>query len=390
MFRVCYTVDAPYAGGAERYISLICGALDKKLFEPFVLVKRGADLTAWRSGMERIGAEVVEAEMDLPFRPAHAPGIFNALRRIAPDIVHINMPGPYDGQMGLLVPMARFAGATGVVTTEHLPMVERTWKRAFIKSFSYRWIDRVLTVCDANVPYLVRRQGVPPAKISVVHNALPGDFGAGRVSVREKTREHLNLRDDSTALAMVGSLIERKGFPVLLEALVLLEDLSWQLIVVGEGEERARYERLAVERGVGDRVRFMGEKPADEVEALLCAVDLLVLPSFMEAMPYVILEAMACCLPIVASRIYGIPEMALDGETACLVPPGDVDRLSVCLREMITNPSLRGELGDSARKRFERYFTIDKQIEAVQKVYLELLGVLNAKERTTIGNESTP
>ena len=387
MIKVCYIVDADYAGGAERYILLIARGLDRSRFEPAVLVKAGAALDEWRREAARAGIQVHQAKMGLPFQPWDAVGLFRALWRIQPDIVHVNVPGPYDGQMGLVALLARLAGARAVMTTEHLPMAERLWKRALLKSLASGWVDRVVTVCRANVPYLIERQHFPARKITVVHNALPEQYGARRVAVRLDSRRNLGLSPDTTALLMIGSLIERKGLPVLLEALPPLLDLDWHLLVAGDGEDRTAFERKTVQLGLGARVTFLGYRTANEVETLLSAGDILVLPSFMEAMPYVILEAMACRLPVIASNIYGIPEMVAGGVTACLVEPGQAEPLTRCLREMITSASVREEMGRRGRERFEEYFTIDKQIKSIQAIYGELAGNLTPNERTQLGCE---
>jgi glycosyltransferase involved in cell wall biosynthesis len=375
MARVCYIIDSDYAGGAERYISLIARGLDRRRFEPLVLIKAGADLGAWRREAELAGIEVHEVEMGLPFHPQRAVGIWQALWRLEPDLVHINIPGPYDGQMGLLAPLARLAGARAVVTTEHLPMVERLWKRAALKNLTSGWVDRVLTVCRANVPYLVARQEVQRHKIVVIPNALPEAFGHNRDSLRIEARNSFGLEPETAALVMVGSLIERKGLPVLLAALAPLLDLRWRLLVAGEGEDREVFEQKTAELGLAERVTFLGHQARAEIEKIMAAGDLLVLPSFMEAMPYVILEAMACRLPVIASRIYGIPEMVVDGETARLVEPGQVEPLTRSLRETISNPAVRESLGLSGRQRFEAVFTIEKQLAAIQAIYGELLGM---------------
>jgi glycosyltransferase involved in cell wall biosynthesis len=382
-------VDADYAGGAERYILLIARGLDRRRFEPVVLIKEGADLDEWRRETERAGIEVHQGGMGLPFQPWDAVGIFRALWRIRPDIVHVNVPGPYDGQMGLLAPLARLAGARAVLTSEHLPMVERLWKRALLKNLTAGWVDRVLTVCRANVPYLVERQNVRPEKIEVIYNALPEQYGVRRDIDRRESRARFGLAPETTAFLMVGSLIERKGLPVLLEALGPLLDLNWKLLVAGEGEDRARFEQLADSLGLRERIDFLGFQSDSSIEKLLSAGDVLVLPSFMEAMPYVILEAMACRLPVVASNIYGIPEVVVDGKTACLVEPGQVEPLRRRLKEMISFPSAREAVGRRGRERFEAVFTIEKQIESIQAIYYELLSISTPNESNQLGSRKT-
>ena len=373
MITICYAVDAPYAGGAERYVQLLASALDRDRFRPVLLVKRTPGLAEWTNDMRERGIDVVEVEMNLPFHPWQAPRIVQSIRSLQPHIVHVNMPGPYDAKMGLLVPLSRVAGAMRVVVTEHLPMVEKLSKRAFLKNISCRWADGVVTVCAANVPYLIERQEVPAEKISVVHNALPEAYGGMRDKQRTEVRNEIGISGDTVAVCIVGSLIRRKGHHQLIDALSTLIGLPWHLVIIGDGEERNACERLLDERTMRQRASMLGQRSSDEVERLLAGMDLFVLPSTMEAFPYTILEAMACGLPVVASRIYGIPEAAVDEETALLVEPGKRDALTSALDRLLRNPELRMRFGRAGRARFERMFTLNAQMNRMQSLYLDML-----------------
>jgi glycosyltransferase involved in cell wall biosynthesis len=373
MVNICYMVDAPYAGGAERYIALLARSLDRAHFRVSVFARRAPGLAGWLGDLETQGVQTVAVPIDLPFHPGSIPRVVESIRSLAPHVVHVNMPGPYDAQMGLLLPIARAAGAARVIVTEHLPMVERLWKRAFVKRISYCWLDRMLTVCEANVPFLVGCQGVPPEKITVVHNALPIEYGAGRAGWRPGVRSELGIEDGQVAVCIVGSLIKRKGHALLIDALSGIGALPWRLVVVGDGEERSACERQLRTRELLGRALMVGHQSTGAVERLLSGMDLMAVPSLMEAFPYTILEAMACGLPVVASRIYGIPEAAVEGETALLVDPGDRDALAGALARLISDAALRERLGRSGRARFERAFTLDGHTRRMQSMYLELI-----------------
>lgn len=371
--RVCFAVDASQEGGAEKYVSGIARGLDKRVFETVVLARNGPGLDRWCGGLVSAGVSVIRVPMELPFHPSHALPLWKALRRIEPRIVHVNVPGPYDGQMGLTAPFSRLAGAGGVVVTEHLPRVERLWKRALVKSLSYQWVDRVLTVCRASVPYLIGRQRVPEFKVGVVYNGVPASYGSDRLRVRDGARRNLGLEGEARGIAFVASLVERKGLGVLIDALSGLARGDWRLLVAGTGEREGHYRRLCAERGLGDRVRFLGGLADREVEQLLCAADVLALPSFIEGMPYVILEAMACALPVISTTVDGIPEAAPDGEAALLVPPGDAAALGAAVERLLDDGRLRGDMGQNGRKRFERFFTLDRHIAEMETVYADLV-----------------
>jgi glycosyltransferase involved in cell wall biosynthesis len=373
--RVCFTVDAGYAGGAERYVYLLATALDREEFDPVVLAKTCPKLDEWCARLAGAGVSVLRVPMDVKSRPRDAVRIWEALRTAAPRVVHVNMPGPYDGQMGLIAPLARAAGVAGVVVTEHLPRVERLWKRALVKTASYAFADRVVTVCRSNLSYLVERHGVPEYKTEAVYNGIPESYGRRREEWREKMRRLLGLRASETGFVFVGSLVERKGLGVLLDALGGLRASPWRLAVVGDGEGREEYEGLARSRGLDDRVAFLGEIPEPDVEKVLFGSDVLVLPSFIEGLPYVVIEAMACSLPVVASRVDGIPEAVPDGEAGLLVPPGDADALRDALSKTAGDGPLRARLGAEGRRRFERLFTLERQVAVMQSLYAGLSGV---------------
>jgi glycosyltransferase involved in cell wall biosynthesis len=244
VINVGYTVDALFLGGAERYVARIATALDRGRFRPSVLMAEppypDTGLEQWRADLVAAGVPVRTLPMNLPKRPYRIPGVLRALADMAPHVVHVNMPGPQDGQMGLLVPLARMAGATGVVVTEHLPMVASTWKRRLIKRVSYRFVDRVSTVCRANVPYLVHSQAVPERKVRVIHNALEAAYGRRVSRPGAGERERWGMSATDVVIAFIGNLIRHKGLHRVVRALSAMPEMPWHLLVVGDGPERGR------------------------------------------------------------------------------------------------------------------------------------------------------
>lgn len=372
MIRVCFTVDAPFLGGAERYVAYLARGLDRSRFAPSVLMAEpgpGAEaLEQWSRELEDAGVRVHRVPMHLPFRPLGAAGVLRAFSALAPDVVHVNMPGPYDGQMGLLAPLGRLAGCRGVVTTEHLPMVERLWKRAAVKRFSLRFVDVVVTVSRANVPYVVERQGVRADRVRVVRNGLPSSFGAGAPG-RADARRALGLPADGVHVLFVGNLLPHKGLSLLVEALLEVSEEDWRLIVVGDGPDGEPCRRRLESAGAAGRACFLGRRRAADVEAALAAADLLALPSSQEGLPYVILEAMASARAVVATRVFGIPEMIDDGVHGILVAPGDVEELAAALRRMIGDAPARERMGAAGRARFLAEFTLERQLDTMAALY---------------------
>ena len=374
MIRVCYIVDAPFLGGAELYVARLARSLDAREFSASVLMRPGtrdARLAQWAEELRAGGIAVETVPMRLPYAPLDAWRIFRALERIAPHIVHVNMPGPYDGQFGLVLPIARAAGARTVVT-EHLPMVERLWKRALLKRVGYRSLDLAVTMTQANARLLVERQGVPAERVRVVANGIPRAFGSPEGAAQ--LRWELGIRDSQTLVVYVGNILPHKGLRRLIEAISKARSRpALRLVVAGTGADEAPCRQLAGDRGLSGQVTFLGWRSAAETEALLAASDVLALPSEIEGLPYVLLEAMASHRPVIAGCVYGVPEVVEDGVTGILVDPHSIDEIAAALDSM-SDVALRASMGEAARARFERNFTLEQHAARMQSLYRSLLG----------------
>ena len=376
MIDVCYLVDAEFFGGAERYVTQLATGLDRARFRTRVVMRGPAHprsgLDDWRRELEEAGVPVRVLPMDLPWRPWRAVRVWRDVADLQPHVVHVNVPGPHDGQMGLLVPLSRLAGAGGVLVTEHLPMIKPTWKRGLVKRISYRWVDRVATVCHANVPYLAALQFVRVDKAVVVHNALDQSYGVGVGGRRAELAARFGLPADRVVVLFVGNLFKHKGLHRIVRARAAAPERPWHLVVVGVGPEREPCARRLEHADLSDRATFLGRLDRKDVERVMAASDLLCLPSTWEGMPYVILEAMACGLPVVSTAVYGIPEMVAHGETGLLVQPEDDDGLRRALVSLIDRREARKLMGRNGRRRFEERFTLDRHLRAMESLYLDV------------------
>ena len=161
-------------------------------------------------------------------------------------------------------------------------------------------------------------------------------------------------------LLFVGRLRVRKGVEVLLEALASAPESEGgalgALWIAGDGEHREALERAAEERGLGDRVRFLGRRSAGQVRGLLTGARALVVPSIYEGMPLVILESMEAAVPVVASGVSGIPEVVVDGETGWVVPAEDSTALAEALQQVADDPDEARRRGRAGHRRLEELY----------------------------------
>jgi glycosyltransferase involved in cell wall biosynthesis len=164
---------------------------------------------------------------------------------------------------------------------------------------------------------------------------------------------------DGTRLLFVGRLAAVKGVPVLLDALAEARqtrpDLT--LTLVGDGPDRSALEALAAARQLAGAVTFAGYKSQSEVADLLARHDALVLPSFAEGVPVVLMEAMAARMPAIATAVGGVSELVEDGATGCLVAPGDAAALRDAILRVMGDSALRQNMGAAGRAKVEAHFT---------------------------------
>ena len=197
-------------------------------------------------------------------------------------------------------------------------------------------------------------------KVHVVHTGVD--------TALFRPRPVRGVRNDPLTVVCVGTLHEVKGQAGLLEACRLLaaEGVDFRCRLIGDGPDRDALARQIAEAGLAERVALVGPLTRGEVAGELIGADVLVAPSVptrrgkREGIPVVLMEAMASGVPVVASRLSGIPELVEDGVCGLLVPPGDASALAAALRRLAADPALRQSLGDAGRARILSDFDLER------------------------------
>ena len=173
-------------------------------------------------------------------------------------------------------------------------------------------------------------------------------------------------------LIAVGRLSPEKGQAGLLEAFAAVrrdrDDL--ELILVGDGPEADRLRALAVQLGISERVRFAGRLSEADTLGEIAKADILILPSFMEGLPIVLMEAMAIGTAVIASRVAGIPELVEDGQSGLLFTPSNWDELASCICRLVDDDALREKFAGRGRTKVAAEFDIERSAKRLR----ELLG----------------
>lgn len=230
-----------------------------------------------------------------------------------------------------------------------LPLTQRIWRNA----------SQVLSVSGGLRDLAV--QVLPGLDVRVIYNG---------VDIVEDADERRTSRlDGTTKIASVARLVPRKGINLLLQAVANLNEMKLELTVAGTGPSLEKLQLMAQDLGIADRVKFAGYCSPADLREIYIGADIFALPTLSDAFPNVVLEAMGAALPVVASRVGGIPEAVEDGRSGLLVEPGDVDSLTRSLRELASNRELRSRFGRNGQERVRDLFTWSRNSDQHVRVY---------------------
>lgn len=265
---------------------------------------------------------------------AGARALLPRLRRFAPDLVLGYWVYP-DGHAALRA--ARALGVPCVVGARGSDVNARTGIGAWLTRRTLRGADGVLAVSRAMRDVVVDRYGVAPARVRAIVNGV--DTAVFHPRDQLAARARLGVAPDARLVAYVGRLVESKGLDELVDAFAALRarEPAAELVLVGDGVMRARLVAKIAAAGLADCARITGGMDHAGVAGWIAAADVLALPSWAEGYPNVLVEALACGCPVVATDVGGAAEIVAPG-TGLLVPARDPERLAQALAEALARP----------------------------------------------------
>jgi glycosyltransferase involved in cell wall biosynthesis len=217
--------------------------------------------------------------------------------------------------------------------------------------------------------------GLRPRSATVIYSGL--DVSTYRRGDRGLVRSRLGLAQNDVAVLMPARPYAGKGVGVLLDALAIIgsdastRDIPLRAFVAGGSRHVEDYGAQAASRGLGDSIVFLGHR--DDIPDLLAAADIVTLPSFYEGLPYAISEAMAASLPVIATRVGGIPEMIEDPASGLLIDRGDAPGLAACLARLAGDSGLRRKMGERARQLAEERFSLDRMLDESEAFFASIV-----------------
>jgi glycosyltransferase involved in cell wall biosynthesis len=368
---VLFVAWAPFFSGAERALMVLLEHLDPTRFRSIVALGTRGQL-----GVELRARGIATAHAPIAYSGVRsAPSwlwsvgrLVQLARKERARVIHANdvpsfQPGGYAARL------------LGLPALTHVRFPDT---RAGFAWFLKPGFDRALFVSAAlRDAALGEAPGLFERKSDVVYDGvripdLPDE------AARRALRAELGLPHDRVLVAFTGQVSEIKGIWEFIDAAGILaaRNVPATFVVLGDdlkgkGALRERAEALVAQRGLADRVRFLGFR-ADAPRLIPC-FDIVTVPSHIEPLGNATLEAMAAGRPVVGSRVGGIPEMIVDGVTGTLVPPRDATALAAAVEALVHDAGRRRALGEAGRRRAAECFGAEAHARRVQAVYERLL-----------------
>lgn len=373
--KIFFLITKGNFGGAQRYVYEIVSSLNRNQFDITVILGEGDTL---ERKLQALGVKTIKipslqrnfywwTDLKIFLR------IWQLLRKEKPQIIHLNS----SKIAGLGALAGRLAGIPKIIYTIHgfaFNEVRPNWQKFLIKLLSWLTIflsHQSIAVAD----YLKRQTTTWPGirnKITTIHNGVPN------IKFFEKSvarRKIIPGKNDGVWIGVVAELHHNKGLDYLIDAFALTvrallgSSLGWSisLVIIGQGEELDKLKRLARARRLDNRIYFPGR--VEDVRSYLKAFDIFVLTSRTEALPYVILEAGATGLPVIASEVGGISEVITGPEFGILVPQGNIEEIKKSLVFMLKKPKYCELVGKNLRQHILKNFSLKQMIEKTTSLY---------------------
>ena len=373
---ICHVLHTLHVGGGE-ILARNFAIENSDCFRPvFALLD---EIGSLGEELRREGyvVEVINRKPGFDFGCARRLGKFLSRESVA--VIHAHQYAPLFYSCLARLPTRRIP----ILFTEHgrdYPDYRR-WKRVWANRSLLTKKDRFVAVGEYVRKALVEFEGLPEDRVDVIYNGRDLRKFVPDQSLRVRIRDQLGLSHDGFVVVQVARLDRLKDHPTALRVMARLkEELPHcTLLIVGDGEERKHVQDLVEKHGLGSCVRMLGER--SDVAQLLQAADLFLLTSVSEGIPLTLIEAMATALPCVATRVGGIPEIVIDGETGFLAYSGNHLELTRHIVRLAADPVLRERFGKAGRARVVNRFDELAMLESYKGLYCEMASTHSAAGR---------
>jgi L-malate glycosyltransferase len=373
MKRILLYTDTPQIGGAELQMLLLAKFLDKENFTPILACSSNKDLDQWCEKFTNEDIKVIRLKVSHKHDPRHLLKLKKIIKEEEVDIIHSHVWNPASCRYSF---MAAHSTKTPIVITEHDPF-KLSKIKALFKKASLKKVAKIITVSKENKKTILELYPEYKGITEVIHNGIDTTWWQSQ-SLRfnkedkEKVKEKIfHAKKDTLIITTIAELHKRKGLSYLIESIKTVSEKypNIKLVIIGDGKEKENLKKLIKKLDLSRNVTMTGKQK--HIPKLLKSSDIFVLSSIREAFGFVNLEAMICELPVVASKVGGIPEI-IDENCGILVESKKPQEIAKALLILIEHSEIRKRLGKNGNKRVLEEFTARKVATAYEKVYMQI------------------
>ena len=366
--RVLHTLCRINSGGVEQRRLLLARGLSKDKYDNLVICQDTAGILPELLRTE--GWKIIEiGTTPHILSPSWHGAAWKIAKDFKPDVIH----GAVIEGVALANGIGMRCPGVPVISEETSDPVNRSWRGNLLMRLICLRSKVVIGVSPAVGEYLRTTAKVPQRKVSVINNAVSSAPTVSDDEIAKQRSKFGFLRADFV-IGSVGRIAdEHKRFSDLIRAVALLHENGFtnaKLIIIGDGPDRDDLERLVQECGLNDHVVFAGYQ--GEARRLYPLMDVFALASAHEAFGLVLAEAMMAGVPVVATRVGGIPHVLDQGNAGRLVPPFEPDAMADEIGKLIQDADARQELGYAGRKRAETHFSAERYCREIDELYTSL------------------
>jgi glycosyltransferase involved in cell wall biosynthesis len=396
VLNVCFVTPEyfPISGGTGAYVYYLSHSLQKLGHNVHVVARHTEDT---EDTVEGIKVHYIKGTGNAltrywSFARSASKKMEELDKQIGLDIIHANLPLvpsfaiPQDSAKALVCAVHSTWKGEAIVTKRDNPKElnpnEKMMLRfnRVLRRYETQLMNRsdaLIAVSKYTVDELTDLYGIKEEKIHVIYNGVDINKFKPRPD-RTELRREFGLEQEKKIVLFVGRLYHRKGLETLLRSippvLQQFSDVTFAISGTGFKKKEESLRDLAKELDIEDTVKFLGYVPDEKLPHLYAASDIFVLPAIYENFPFAILEAQATALPVISTKVGGIPEFLVDNENGFLIDPGDQEQLTQRVLALLQNPELAKEMGNRGRSLIEKKFAWRLITSQVIDLYHKLLG----------------
>ncbi|MFA5104879.1 MAG: glycosyltransferase family 4 protein [Candidatus Margulisiibacteriota bacterium] len=363
MKKILYYCDSSQYGGAEKYLADLISNLDPAGYRPICVIPKSKNSSRFREKLDNTKIYDL-SRIQIWF------GLTGIIKKEKPDIVHLNMHVPFSCFFAIFA--SKLTKVRNLFATVH-SVVHPTSRSLFLKLAKHFLsnillpkIDKFICVSNNSKEVLAANYGIDKGKISVVYNGI--DVSDSQEFDGASLKRLLGINGDGRIVGVVSRIVKDKGIDDFLSASkkVLVQCPGTTFLIVGDGDLSDNMKELSASLGINKNVIFAGE--VRDVFGYINIMDVCVMPSRHESMPYAILEYMAMKKPVVSTDVGGVPEIIKNGVSGLLVSANDPKAIADAVTDLFADPEKAAKMGGYA-KELSKEMSVRNMASSVEELY---------------------